>query len=441
MSAPGLPYAWYGDDFTGAADTLATVASAGLRAGLFLGVPSAAQRERLGPLDALGIAGTARALNPTAMRSEIAPVGDYLAAQAPAITHYKCCSTFDSAIEVGNLAVGLDGLRRAGHASPALVLGGQPSLGRYCAFGQLFAAAGQGGEVVRIDRHPTMRCHPVTPMTEADLRRHLQAQGMGPMALLDWRQLEDLDGDALAAQADALGPAASALLFDALRADHLAAIGRLWWRRAQRQPQLVLGASSVAQALIAAWPDLGRGPATATPRPPRPAAPGPGPVFLLVGSRSPVTAGQVAAAGEAWARLDLPATAIAESPSALEHAAGRCAQALQRGQSVLAQMSAPAGDGTDPAPLALARAGGRLLREVLVRAPAVRRVGLAGGDTSGWALRELAPWALQWQATLAPGVPLLRACSDDPGIDGLSLMLKGGQMGPPELFERLRSAS
>ncbi len=98
MSAPGLPYAWYGDDFTGAADTLATVASAGLRAGLFLGVPSAAQRERLGPLDALGIAGTARALNPTAMRSEIAPVGDYLAAQAPAITHYKCCSTFDSAI-------------------------------------------------------------------------------------------------------------------------------------------------------------------------------------------------------------------------------------------------------------------------------------------------------------------------------------------------------
>ncbi|HEY6136032.1 MAG TPA: four-carbon acid sugar kinase family protein, partial [Rubrivivax sp.] len=45
-----LRYAWYGDDFTGASDTLATLAVAGRRALLFLGVPTAAQRAAAGPL-------------------------------------------------------------------------------------------------------------------------------------------------------------------------------------------------------------------------------------------------------------------------------------------------------------------------------------------------------------------------------------------------------
>ena len=55
-----LPLAWYGDDFTGAPDTLATLAAAGLRTVLFPRVPTAAQLARVGELDALGVAGTAR---------------------------------------------------------------------------------------------------------------------------------------------------------------------------------------------------------------------------------------------------------------------------------------------------------------------------------------------------------------------------------------------
>ena len=67
----------------------------------------------------------------------------------------------------------------------------------------------------------------------------------------------------------------------------------------------------------------------------------------------------------------------------------------------------------------------------------VRRVGVAGGDTSSFALREVAPWALRWAGSLAPGVPLLRVHADEPALDGVELMLKGGQMGPPEVFDRL----
>ena len=57
------------------------------------------------------------------------------------------------------------------------IVGGQPNIGRYCVFGHLFAAAEAGGPVLRIDRHPMAR-HPVTPMTESDLRLHLERQGL-----------------------------------------------------------------------------------------------------------------------------------------------------------------------------------------------------------------------------------------------------------------------
>jgi hypothetical protein len=49
--------------------------------------------------------------------------------------------------------------------------GGPGAAGRYQAFGNLFATV--EGTAYRLDRHPTMSRHPVTPMTEADLRLHL----------------------------------------------------------------------------------------------------------------------------------------------------------------------------------------------------------------------------------------------------------------------------
>ncbi len=426
-----LRHAWYGDDFTGASDTLATLAAAGLRARLFLRVPTAAQVERTGPLDALGIAGTARALAPEAMRAELAPVAEFFATLRPPVTHYKCCSTFDSAPHVGNLAVGLQALRSSAHDPFVTILGGQPSLGRYCAFGALYASASAGGEVHRIDRHPTMSVHPVTPMREADLRRHLAAQGLANLALIDIRLLDEGDDATLdAALEERLATRPDAVLLDATRAAHLRRIGRLLWRRAERRPLLALGASSVAQALIAHWQALGQ----ATGGPVAVAA-ADTPVFLLVGSLSPVTAAQVAAGGGAYRHVALDAQALVASDAALDAMAERCAVLLRTGRPVMARTTAPRAEG--PAPVALATACGRLLARVLRRAPQVRRIGVAGGDTSSFALRELGPWALDWTGSLAPGVPLMRVLADDPALDGLELMLKGGQMGPEDVFDRL----
>jgi uncharacterized protein YgbK (DUF1537 family) len=254
---------WYGDDFTGATDTLAVLTQAGLRAMLFLGVPGERQLARAadvlgGALDAVGIAGAARSMPPPMIARELEPVGAFFARLAPPVLHYKVCSTFDSAPAIGSIGTAVRALRP--HVANPLVaiVGGQPSLGRYCAFSNLFAAAGRGGAVERLDRHPTMRQHPTTPMHEADLRRHLGLQGLDPIGALHY----PLYGEPAAAQDAALqallARRPAAVLLDLADAAHLAPVGRLLWDRAQAARLLAVGASSVAQALVAHWQATGQ---------------------------------------------------------------------------------------------------------------------------------------------------------------------------------------
>jgi uncharacterized protein YgbK (DUF1537 family) len=426
--------AWYGDDFTGASDTLATLAQAGLQALLFLDVPTPAQLAAAGALDAIGIAGAARAMDPAAMRTALQPVARFFASCGAQVLHYKCCSTFDSAPHVGSIGEAVRTLAEPLAQRLVPIVGGQPSLGRYCAFGQLFAVAAAGGTVWRIDRHPTMSRHPVTPMHEADLRVHLAAQGLADIALVDLREADP------SAALDALQPGSGPLqpvLFD-VTADHqLAAIGALLWQRSQQAPLLAVGASSVAQALIDHW---GLPRAAHDGR----VAPAHGPVLAWAGSLSPISSLQVQAA-RSYQRLPIDAARLAGGDTAYVDACrSTLANGLREGRHMLAHTT-PTPDtactiGTPSAPAAadgaLAAASARLLREVLHAAP-VTRVGVAGGDTSSHAVQALAPWALSWLGRPAPGVALCRARADDAVVDGLELMLKGGQMGGEDLFERL----
>jgi hypothetical protein len=123
----------------------------------------------------------------------------------------------------------------------------------------------------------------------------------------------------------------------------------------------------------------------------------------------------------------------------VEEQGAMCARLLNQGQSVLAYLGPVAEGG--PSPVEVARSCGELLKRVLARAPKVRRVGIAGGDTSSMAVKALGIWALDFVGTLAPGVGLTRAHADDPRLDGIELMLKGGQMGPNDTLERLVSGT
>jgi uncharacterized protein YgbK (DUF1537 family) len=419
---------WYGDDFTGATDTLGTAARAGLRALLFLRPPSGAQLRAAGPLDCVGLAGSARSMAPDAMRAELAPVVPLFRRLGARVLHYKLCSTFDSAPQVGSIGVALQTLRAALPPSTrTAIVGGQPDLGRHCLFGNLFARAGSAGEVHRIDRHPTMARHPVTPMAEADLRRHLALQGLERLALLPWPALRAADPwEHWQGLADG---APDGVLFDVADNADLARIGPLLWREAQRAPLLVAGASGVVQALAPAI-------ATAALAPSPAVAPARGPVFVLAGSLSPVTAEQVQAA-HSYEKLWLDAPALAGDAAYRTHAAQRIAALLRQGRHVLACTVAPQQSGPQGLDArALALAGGALLAQVLAAQP-LARVGVAGGDTSSLAVQALPAWGLSYAGAVAPGVSLCRVHSDDATLHGSEIALKGGQMGTPDLFERL----
>ncbi|MBS7780340.1 four-carbon acid sugar kinase family protein [Acidovorax sp. CCYZU-2555] len=427
-----LKIAYYGDDFTGATDTLATAARAGLRTLLFLGLPSPAQLERAGPLDCLGIAGAARAMTPAEMQSELEPVGRLFAQLGAPVMHYKTCSTFDSAAHIGSIGTAIRVLQpHAGNAFVPIV-GGQPNLRRYCVFGNLFASA--GAAMHRIDRHPTMRRHPVTPMHEADLRLHFAQQGL-QLASLDYTDYAQAESELDQQLCAVIAQQPDAVLLDIARTDDLVTVGRLIWQHARQQPLLAAGPSSVVQALAAHW----QGPAPAVSAAIAPAV---DPVLVLAGSLSPMTARQVKAASS-YEHLLLDAPRLANDAAYRTQMAQHIATRLKRKVNMLACTSSGGEIAATDAPTnarALAMACGELLAQVLKWAP-IKRLGVAGGDTSSHAVQALDAWGLSYQAQLAPGVALCRLHSDDPALDGLEIMLKGGQMGSETLFEQLLSGN
>lgn len=417
-------YGWYGDDFTGATDTLATLAEAGQRALLFLRIPTPQQFASAGQLDAVGIAGATRAMAPDAMARELDEAGRFFASLGVGLLHYKCCSTFDSTPEIGSLGAAARALRPQ-FSNPLLpVIGGQPNLGRYCLFGTLFAAAGAGGTVHRIDRHPTMSVHPVTPMGEADLRRHLAVQGLERVALVDYRSHEG--GGAGEALGAALADEPEAVLFDVARPSDLAAIGALLRERMSAGPMLAIGGSSVAQA-FAGFPQATQ---PVMPKLARPASGGN--LLALVGSLSPVTRAQVELA-EGYERIAIDPARLTGDPACLE---ALCEEALARltKRNVMLITDKPAGAPAETGKVAAAT--GALLRAIMGEAKVARLV-VAGGDTSTLAIRSLDLWGLSYRSPCTPGAPLCRAHSDDPGLDGLDIVLKGGQMGTPDFFNRV----
>lgn len=432
-------FGWYGDDFTGATDTLAVLAQAGLQAMLFMGVPSSEALTAAGPLDAIGIAGAARAMPPEAMRAELSGVGRFFEKIAPPVLHYKVCSTFDSAPHVGNIACGIQTLHPFVDNRWVPIVGGQPSLGRYCAFSNLFAAAGRGGLVHRIDRHPTMRQHPVTPMGEADLRLHLARQRLDNITALHY-PLYSAGADALDAALRALlddAAHASAMvptLLDLTESSQLATVGRLLWQQAQHARLLAVGSSAVAQALVAHWARPAPAVAPALAR-------ADGPVFAWAGSLSPLTAAQVQAATD-YERVPVDAQRLVSEPAYVQTLQAALCTRLRRGANVLAYTGPTDGTAANIATAAQVAHASATLIAAVVQAQAdhgtpLQRVGIAGGDTSSHAVQALQLWGLSYQTTLGPGVTLSVAHTPDAARNGMELMLKGGQMGGTDLFARL----
>ena len=342
------------------------------------------------------------------------------------INHFKICSTFDSSPETGNIAAVADALGAALRTNWTAILGGQPSLGRYCLFGTLFAAASDG-TIHRIDRHPVMKNHPITPMAEADLRCHLAEQGWPGMSLVDYRICAEGYRNLIQEIASRIAAGEKRVLIDVSSDRDLATIGQALWDMSAEEPLLCVGASSVAQAILP--PALSQKVAQ---RGHLPRAEREGPVLAISGSRSATTQAQIDAA-KAYETIRVAAEDFEPSALTASGLEERCVALLSAGVNVLVAVTPSSGSALGGRMLSHALAG--FTAKVVEQARPGRLV-VAGGDTSSAIVSALDVESLEFVRDVDRGVSLVKASANG-SADGLFLALKGGQMGAPGLFDLL----
>lgn len=441
----GVLLAYYGDDFTGSTDAMEAMTAAGVPTVLFLRPPTAQALERFPDVRCVGLAGDSRGRD-TAWMSQHLPVAfASLADLKPCILQYKVCSTFDSSPEVGSIghAIELGLAQMPENWTPTIV--GVPRLKRYQVFGNLFAAASDG-VAHRLDRHPTMSRHPVTPMDEADLRTHLAKQTQRGVALIDMLQLKD--GVAIVAlHSQRQSTDRPIVLIDVMDDETLLEAGRLVWDQ-RGQGLFSASSSGLSYGLTAYWRSQGWLPDAHC----LPKAEGVAQIAAVSGSCSPISAAQIH-----WARENgFHTERLAIAPCLNEHTrdaeitrlVGVAAAAIKGGRSALVYSA----DGPDDpevqafdtyaqqAGMSRAQAArtvgtclAEVMRKLLDQTP-IRRIVVAGGDSSGEVTRQLGIDAMTVQAAMTPGAPLCKAYSENPARDGIELILKGGQMGGVDFY-------
>ncbi len=423
-------YTFYGDDFTGSTDVLEQLASNGVPAVLFLAEPTAQHLARFPGVQAIGIAGDSRSRSPEWMSAHLPRIFSTLKAFHATISHYKVCSTFDSSPAFGSIGRAIEIGREVFHTDFVPIVVAAPHLGRYVRNGQLFAKA-PDGQVRRIDQHP-MANHPVTPMREPDLRRHLSAQTSLPIGHIDLATLTSSHlQDELNCQRES---GSKTILFDGEDEPSLAVVGELIWSAAQQHPLFTAGSSGLTAALIHVWRRrnlIPRSPAQPV------SSEGSSPLLVISGSCSPVTAGQIEhAVANGFCGIAIDAEKVLEPTTTATVQASTLSAAsasLTAGQSTIIYTALGQPNATAHGSC-LGEILGQLLHQLLRKANP-QRIVLCGGDTSSHAIQQLGLYALTWIRNTQPGAPLCRAHSHDPMLDGREVILKGGQVGTPDFFK------
>ena len=413
---------YYGDDFTGSTDVMEALASHGIDTVLFTRLPTATEFAPFAGCRGIGLAGTSRSQTPAWMDEHLPASFSWLQSLKARFCHYKVCSTFDSAPHAGSIgrAAEIGAAVFAQAMVPLLV--GAPQLKRYTFAGHLFA--GYQGETFRIDRHPVMSRHPVTPMHEADLRLHVAHQTAMPVVL-----------------ANTQWPESGLGLLDVFDAATQVAAGQ---RLLDWQGGFVVGSSGVEYALMKALVKAGDIAGTAAFAQLSAVAQ----TVVVSGSVSPTTERQIRyALQHGFDAVSVDAIALATGDEAVLQAAIDAALGvLGRGKSPLIHTAL--GPSSDEGQRLNAIADGRkhigeglglVLKAVLEKA-GLRRAIVAGGDSSSHALGQLDIHALTTRMPLAatPGSPLCTAASGNGKLDGIEIALKGGQVGGDDYFSALR---
>jgi uncharacterized protein YgbK (DUF1537 family) len=407
------------DDFTGATDLANMLVRGGLRTVQLLGVPEAG--DPVPDVEAVVVALKSRTIEPAEAVSQSLATLSWLQAAGARQFFFKYCSTFDSTDE-GNIGPVTDALMDALGADFTIACPAFPETGRTIFKGHLFV-----GDQLLSDTH--MRHHPLTPMTDSNLVAVLGRQTKRAVGLIQHREIEQ--GVAAISEAiEALKADGKPIaIVDAVDDAQLFTVGE-----ALKDLKLITGGSGIVLGLPENYRKAGLvGEKKAADQVPAVE----GPAMVLSGSCSAATLVQVAEFAKTHPTLPLDPLEIAEDPTtvdrAIEWARGRLANG-----PVLIHASAPPDSvkavqeklGRNEAGDLVERAMARIA-EALVEG-GVRRLVVAGGETSGAVVGALGVKGLLIGAQIDPGVPGTVTMGEQP----MALALKSGNFGAPDFFEK-----
>ncbi|MCP3391150.1 four-carbon acid sugar kinase family protein [Bradyrhizobium sp. CCGB12] len=408
------------DDYTGASDLANTLTRAGLRTVQTIGVPS--NDLALPEVDAVVVSLKSRSIEAGLAVSRSRAADKWLRGRGANHVLFKICSTFDSTVS-GNIGPVMDALRADCGEANVLVTPAFPETGRTVYQGNLFVGA------VPLNESP-LKDHPLNPMRDSNLVRVLARQSKTQIGLVDLATVAR-GADAVRARlAELAGKGIGAAIIDAVFDRDLETIGLV-----AAEHRLSVGASGIGLGLARALVSTGKVRSSVAGTEVG-AAVG-GPAACLAGSCSQATLQQIANAERVMPVLHLDPGQIVAGAGEAQRALAWAQPRLADGPVLIASSATPeavaavqARHGRDAAGHAIEQAMADIA-EGLVEA-GVRRLIVAGGETSGAVVDRLRIPGFLVGVEIAAGVPVLRAVGAQAGE--MLLALKSGNFGGPEFF-------
>ncbi len=408
------------DDYTGASDLANTLTRAGLRTVQTIGVP--ADDFPLPDVDAVVVSLKSRSIEASLAVARSRASEKWLRGRGADHVLFKICSTFNST-DAGNIGPVMDALRADSGDAIVLVTPAFPETGRTIYKGNLFVGS------VPLNESP-LKDHPLNPMHDSNLVRVLARQSKTKIGLVELAILTQGPDAVRKKLADLAGQGVGAVIVDAVFDSDLETIGTV-----ALDHRLSVGASGIGLGLARALVKSGRAASRASNA--ISDTPVGGPAACLAGSCSQATLQQIANAEQVMPVLHLDPEQVIAGKDEARRALAWARDRLKEGPVLIASSSTPeevaalqSRHGRDAAGHAIEQAMADIA-DGLVQA-GVRRLVVAGGETSGAVVDRLGIPGFLVGAEIAAGVPVLRAVGAKAGE--MLLALKSGNFGGPAFF-------
>jgi len=408
------------DDYTGASDLANTLTRCGLRTVQTIGVP--ADDLPLPEVDAVVVSLKSRSIEADAAVERSRAAEKWLRGRGAGHVLFKICSTFDST-DAGNIGPVTDALRADSTDAIVLVTPAFPATGRTIYQGNLFVGS------VPLNESP-LKDHPLNPMHDSNLVRVLARQSKGKIGLVDLAVVSHGPEAVRAKLAELAKQGVGAAIIDAVFDPDLETIGAV-----ALDHRLSVGASGIGLGLARALVASGR--ITANASEATSEKPVGGPAACLAGSCSQATLQQVASAERTMPVLHLDPEQVVAGKEEARRAVAWARERVTSGPVLIASSATPAEvaalqsrHGRDAAGHAIEQAMADIAEGLV--AAGVRRLVVAGGETSGAVVDRLKIPGFLVGAEISAGVPVLRAVGASAGE--MLIALKSGNFGGAEFF-------